>query len=128
MSEVDYAGVCRKFTAKLGENLVRRVERSLGKDYEDLLKSEPKALLERIIRQVYEQYVIPFQMTFEIDSFLVEKHKIDSWKLFLGYPEGVLSVKEHMKEIREFLDSFYYMAGALDMMPKGEIRESRWWK
>jgi hypothetical protein len=119
VSDIDHFATCIKFKKKFGDWLVDSVERSLGKNFDDALTNEPSVVLDRIIRAVHQRYIVPFEMVHDIDKNLMKYH-IHNWKFAFSESEE-LSLKPHLSEIQEFIDSFYKVANTLhiDLKQKG---------
>lgn len=117
MSLDEYRAAILKFKEKLGQQFVEQVERSLGKDLDELVHDNPRLVLERMLTIVYRRYVLPFEISKDIEGFLYDKFHISNWKLALS-ERYLFNPNDHADEIGAFIESYYSLANRLGVSPK----------
>ena len=125
MSAIDYIRACGKFVDRFGESLVERTERSLGEDYKGTLEKNPRLVFERMMRIVWRQYVVPYELLIGIDSMMKEDFRIDSWEMAVSFNQR-FSLKEHEREIRDYIASFYRIASSAGIELRGSTFDQRY--
>lgn len=127
MFKVDYAKVCIKLREKFGDNFIERVERRMGMDFEVALSQKPTELLVSMLEDLYLYYVLPYEQILEISEYLASVYDIREFSLAFSERE-VLPVSEHLKDVEDYVRSFYTMVESLGFRDRFVRKKEKWWK
>ena len=126
MADTDFSGICSRLASAFGKEFVERLERGVGKDFDEAVKSDPRGLLLRILEDIRLYNVAPLEMILEISDYMKHVHRVP--RFFLAFSErDKLDSHETLDNVRRFVGSFYTMVDELGLTEELGKSTSNWW-
>jgi hypothetical protein len=90
----------------------------MGQDFQELIKKQPRSALELMMRIIYRHYILPFEISKEINMILSKDFNTTEWTLALSEKNEINPIKD-LEKLSGMFSSFYSITNNLGLKLSG---------